>query len=153
MVAQAGASSTACVRCARAGTMGLPPDWLQIRAAVAWRVIELRRERHNSRGAAAFARELGIPERSWYLYEHGTAMPGELLLKIVELTGVEPMWLLYGTEPKYRTQGDGIDPEHERKAAVDALVRAALDLVDRGLTEIPPQLPEQPRKRGGRRTV
>ena len=48
------------------------------------------------------ARRLGIPVRTWYNYEAGVTVPAEVILKIIELTSVEPIWLLHGKGPKFR---------------------------------------------------
>ena len=47
-------------------------------------------------------RTLGIPVRTWYNYENGVTVPAEIILRIVELTSVEPVWLLRGEGPKFR---------------------------------------------------
>jgi hypothetical protein len=48
------------------------------------------------------ARGLGIPVRTWYNYEGGANVPIEITLKIIEVTSVEPAWLLRGEGPKFR---------------------------------------------------
>jgi hypothetical protein len=65
------------------------------------RLAALRRERHGERGGAAMARDLGLPNRTWYNYEHGAAFPAEALLRLILLTGARPRWLLDGTGPVY----------------------------------------------------
>ena len=51
------------------------------------------------------ARRLAIPVRTWYNYEGGVTVPAEVVLKIIELTSVEPSWLLHGKGPKFRHTG------------------------------------------------
>jgi hypothetical protein len=79
------------------------------------------------------ARRLGLPLRTWCNYEEGTAIPAEIVLSLIELTSVEPQWLLYGKEPKYRLkkcQEDDDRPPPRIKAC--ALLREALGLLERG---------------------
>ena len=42
------------------------------------------------------AEALRLPSRTWANYEDGVTIPGEVLLEFLELTGVEPSWLLRG---------------------------------------------------------
>src|SRR5258708_33483114 len=51
---------------------------------------------------SALARRLGIPKRTWCNYESGATVPAEILLQFLEVTSVEPNWLLYGSGPRYR---------------------------------------------------
>src|SRR5262245_2683050 len=47
---------------------------------------------------------LGEPgrRRTWYNYEPGVTVPAEVLLRVIEETGVHPLWLLSGRETKSR---------------------------------------------------
>jgi len=56
----------------------------------------------RSQGGPELSRQLGLPTRTWYNYESGITVPAEILLKFIEVTQVEPLWLLHGTEPKFR---------------------------------------------------
>ena len=84
------------------------------RFALAGRISALRAEMFGERGRAEMARRLGLPLRTWYNYEEGTAIPAEVVLSIIELTSVEPGWLLYGTGPKFLSmraeKGEGRSP-------------------------------------------
>ncbi|WP_068419908.1 hypothetical protein [Planctomyces sp. SH-PL62] len=78
------------------------------------------------------ARRLGIPVRTWYNYEGGVTVPAEVVLKIIELTSVEPTWLLHGKGPKFRPspkleRGDG---SSQPTMMVGALLRTALQLLE-----------------------
>jgi Peptidase S24-like len=78
------------------------------------------------------ARRLGIPVRTWYNYEGGVTVPAEVILKIIELTSVEAVWLLHGEEPKFRhlltERGEmGGQPN----VTVGALLRTALQLLEK----------------------
>jgi len=83
------------------------PDEQRRRAAadrqtLAERIKELREDWFGGRGGPELARLLGIPARTLYNYESGVAViPGEVLLRIIELTGVRPAWLSRGEEPRY----------------------------------------------------
>ena len=82
--------------------MKTPSEAVRVRFALAGRIAALRSEMFGERGGADMARRLGLPLRTWYNYEEGTAIPAEVILTIMELTSAEPRWLLYGTGPKYR---------------------------------------------------
>src|SRR5690349_5332446 len=80
------------------------PLRLQAKYVLSERIRSLRIDLFGLRGGRELARRLGIPTRTWYNYEAGITVPGEILLRIIELTSVEPMWLLHGTEPKFAQQ-------------------------------------------------
>jgi hypothetical protein len=89
----------------------------------------------GERGGAEMARRLGLPLRTWYNYEEGTAIPAEVILTIMELTSAEPRWLLYGTDPKYRPKrAEKCDERSPIKLEVCALLKAALELLESGST-------------------
>ena len=71
------------------------------RGAIAGRLREIRAELFGEDGGPEMARQLNIPARTLYNYETGVTIPGEILLEIIELTGVRPLWLLKGEEPRY----------------------------------------------------
>ncbi len=78
------------------------------------------------------ARRLGIPVRTWYNYEGGVTVPAEVVLKIIELTAVEPVWLLHGKGPKFRQQQrlDRHEVTSKPAMTVGALLRTALQLLE-----------------------
>ena len=69
------------------------------------------------------ARRLGIPVRTWYNYEAGVTVPAEVVLRIIELTSLEPSWLLNGKGPKFRLSASESRPR-TRRARDDLSVRA-----------------------------
>ena len=77
------------------------------------------------------ARTLGILVRTWYNYESGVTVPAEIILQVVELTSVEPVWLLRGEGPKFRPTspppgaGDGL-----QTSSVASLLRTALERLE-----------------------
>jgi hypothetical protein len=120
------------------------PESLRAKMALAERLSALRQELYGDRGGPEMARRLGIPVRTWYNYESGVTVPAEVVLRIIELTGVEPVWLLHGKGPKYRAVGSavrghsvasGLVVGSESGVTVGALLRTALQLLE---NETPP---------------
>jgi hypothetical protein len=110
----------------------MPSTAIATRLALAGRVTALRMEMFGERGGAAMARRLGVPLRTWYNYEEGTAIPAEIILSVIEMTSVESDWLLYGREPKYRlTTSNGDNEAGATAHVVHALVKHALELIER----------------------
>jgi hypothetical protein len=69
---------------------------------LASRVREVRVQRYGENGGPVLAEALGIPARTWAHYESGVIMPAPVLLLFIEVTGVEPHWLLTGEGRTYR---------------------------------------------------
>lgn len=114
------------------------PESVKAKYALAERLSSLRAELYGDRGGPELARQLGLPVRTWYNYESGVTVPAEVILKIIELTSAEPMWLLHGKGPKYRR------PQPERREAavasgmsVGTLLRTALHMLEQGETSPP----------------
>jgi hypothetical protein len=72
------------------------------KAAIAGRLRLIRIELFGEDRDTELADQLGIPLRTWFNFETGVTIPGEVLLEFLEITGIEPLWLLRGTGPKYR---------------------------------------------------
>ncbi|MDG3004406.1 S24 family peptidase [Paludisphaera mucosa] len=108
------------------------PDSLRAKLELAERLAILRLELFGERGGPEMARRLGIPVRTWYNYEGGVTVPAEVVLKIIELTAVEPTWLLHGKGPKFRpsTRHDRGDGPAQPTVMVGALLRTALQLLE-----------------------
>src|SRR5271166_335481 len=107
------------------------PESVRAKLALAERLAALRSELYGDRGGPEMARRLGIPVRTWYNYEGGVTVPAEVILKIIEQTSVEAVWLLHGEGPKFR------NARPERSAAggtssvtIGALLRTALQLLE-----------------------
>ncbi len=99
--------------------------------ALAERLGVLRLELFGDRGGPEMARRLGIPVRTWYNYEGGVTVPAEVVLKIIELTSVEPSWLLSGKGPKFRHIGtSGHDSSSGPAMTVRALLSTALQILE-----------------------
>ena len=58
-------------------------------------------------------------------------VPAEVILKTIELTSVEPLWLLHGTGPKYRRANEAVWVGFEPATAARQLIRTALELAER----------------------
>jgi hypothetical protein len=113
----------------------LLPESVRTKYALAARLASLRRELFGERGGPELARRLGLPIRTWYNYESGVTVPAEVILRLIEMTSVEPSWLLRGEGAKYRADargvgpGDGVSGEPTRSANV--LLRRALEILER----------------------
>jgi phage repressor protein C with HTH and peptisase S24 domain len=107
------------------------PESVRAKLMLAERLAALRSELFGDRGGPEMARRLGIPVRTWYNYEGGVTVPAEVILKIIELTAVEPAWLLHGEGPKFRTtQPDRRDTGRSPAMTIGALLRTALKMLE-----------------------
>jgi len=107
------------------------PDSVQAKYALAERLRLLRSELYGDRGGPELARRLNLPIRTWYNYESGVTVPAEGVLKIIELTSVEPIWLLHGEGPKFRTSRPSrTEPAGESGVSVGVLLRTALQMLE-----------------------
>src|SRR5215213_7817963 len=86
------------------------PEAVQTKASLAERLRAIRAELFGERGGPELARRLGIPVRTWYNYEAGVTVPAEVVLRIIELTSLEPSWLLNGKGPKFRQSASETAP-------------------------------------------
>jgi hypothetical protein len=66
------------------------------------RIREIRLDKFGAEGIAIISRAMNIPVRTWEHFENGVTIPGWILLELIEMTGVEPHWLLTGTGERYR---------------------------------------------------
>jgi hypothetical protein len=109
----------------------------------------LRAELYGDRGGPELARRLGLPIRTWYNYESGVTVPAEVVLKIIELTSVEPIWLLHGQGPKFRASNSGRgDSLVGGGVSVGVLLRTALQMLESDETSRwPAPLPRRDRDR------
>ncbi len=105
------------------------PETVRIKCRLAERLREIRIELYGDRGGSEMARQLGIPVRTWYNYETGVTVPAEVLLRFLELTGVEPCWLLHGQGEKYRTAAPA--GSNGTASSVETLLRSALQQLER----------------------
>jgi Peptidase S24-like len=113
------------------------PESIRIKHGLSERLRLLRTEFYGERGGPDLARSLGIPVRTWYNYENGVTVPAEIILRVVELTSVEPVWLLRGEGPKFRSTASTSCPsslngrkEGSTSPSVTSLLRAALERLE-----------------------
>lgn len=102
------------------------PETVRAKFLLAERLRTVRSELFGERGGPELARRLGIPIRTWYNYESGVTVPSEVLLRFIELTAVEPVWLLHGTGPKFRRASPPPEDSEGKPGSVVKLLRTAL---------------------------
>jgi hypothetical protein len=106
------------------------PEMVKVKCHLSERLREVRTQLYGERGGSEMARRLGLPIRTWYNYEGGVTVPAEVLLRFVELTAVEPLWLLHGKGPKFRTPPVAHEASNPA-ATVESLLRTALQHLER----------------------
>ncbi len=109
------------------------PESVRVKCHLSERLREVRVELHGERGGSEMARRLGLPIRTWYNYESGVTVPAEVILRFVELTSVEPPWLLHGKGPKFRV----VMPTAHQTDSVEALLRSALHRLENSPEPVP----------------
>ena len=72
---------------------------------LATRLRQARRACFGEDGIPILAQELGLPTRTWVNYEAGVTIPGEVILRFIELTDTDPAWLLHGRGRGRRARG------------------------------------------------
>jgi hypothetical protein len=75
---------------------------LAFKASLSHRLREIRQEVFGEHGGPELARRLNLPVRTWYNYETGVTVPGEVLLEFIVQTGVNPSWLLNGQGSRFQ---------------------------------------------------
>lgn len=80
------------------------PDVVSRKMDLAQRLKQIRLEIFGHRGGPELARRLNLPTRTWYNYEKGVTIPGEILLDFLLLTQVPLENLLTGIEEKPEQQ-------------------------------------------------
>ena len=73
-----------------------------LKADVARRLRLARVELFGEAGVEDLAGRLGLPPATWSNYERGVTIPGEILIALLVMTGIEPRWLLRGDGPMLR---------------------------------------------------
>ncbi|QDV38010.1 LexA family transcriptional regulator [Tautonia plasticadhaerens] len=110
------------------------PEVVRTKCELAHRLKEIRTEQYGERGGPELARRLNLPIRTWYNYETGVTVPSEVLLRFIELTEVEPLWLLHGQGSKFRRVRPmpGADAPPAPPGSVPDLLRRALSMLEQG---------------------
>ena len=108
------------------------PDLVREKCSLAERLRTIRAELFGERGGPELARRLGIPVRTWYNYEAGVTVPAEVVLRIIQLTSLEPAWLSTGEGPKFRLSATESTPSASgADPSVRALLRTALHRLEK----------------------
>jgi hypothetical protein len=103
----------------------------QERELLSKRLKEIRIELYGQKGGPDLAQALGIPHRTWYNYETGVTIPAEVILRFLEVTTVEPRWLLLGEGEKYRSATPALNQTGGSAQPPAAhLLRRALDYIE-----------------------
>src|ERR1700730_3552605 len=89
------------------------PQLVRAKWQLADRIRMIRTELYGERGLAELAKQIGVPVRTWYSYETGVTVPAEVLLRFIELTHVEPLWLLHGQGNKIQAAPAYLPPGTE----------------------------------------
>jgi hypothetical protein len=72
------------------------PDWHALKTGLAQRVRQLRIALYGLNGGPLLAEALRIPFRTLHNYESGCTIPAHTILRLIEVTGAHPHWLLTG---------------------------------------------------------
>lgn len=118
------------------------PESVRVKCRLSERLHEIRTELYGDRGGSEMARQLGLPVRTWYNYETGVTVPAEVLLRFVELTSVEPLWLLHGRGPKFRAPSE--TSALNEPDSVRGLLRTALKRLEAQTRTIPGSSADSP---------
>ena len=68
---------------------------------LAERLREIREDVYGEHGGQELADALEVPIATWLNYESGVTAPAEIVLKLIVITGVNPVWLLTGEGETY----------------------------------------------------
>ena len=79
-------------------------DWELIKTGLAQRVREIREDLYGEHGGPILAGALRIPFRTWHSYESGGMIPAQTILRFIEVTDVNPHWLLTGLGDKFSSR-------------------------------------------------
>jgi hypothetical protein len=83
------------------------------------RVRTVRIQRFGEHGGPMLAQLLGISRCRLARIEAGGPIPAEIILKFINLTGVNPSWLLSGEGEEYRSPAPGRIGEREVDSRLD----------------------------------
>jgi hypothetical protein len=83
---------------------------MRLSDVLAYRLRVVRLDMYGEHGGPLLAEALQIPTSTWVSYEAGAPIPGLVLLRFMEVVGVEGHWLLTGEGRKYRAISPGRGP-------------------------------------------
>jgi hypothetical protein len=122
--------------------------------ALAQRIKELRRRHFGPRGKGEFASRLEVPLEEYERFERGKLPPGDLMVRMCEVTGEDLQWLLTGVAARGTVVISGARGRHQQLLAqvAQALearpelappLEAFLDLLQEGeqVRPVAPSLP------------
>jgi len=100
---------------------------------LAQRIRELRRRHFGARGKAEFAQRLGLAPEEYERFERGTIPPGDVMVRMCDLTGEDLQWLLTGTAARGTVVISGARRRHQNlltriAQAIDAEPKLAASL-------------------------
>jgi hypothetical protein len=78
------------------------------KATLATRVREIRVDMLRTYGTLFLAEAMGLPSKTWEMYEAGVTIPGEVILQFIEVTKASPDWLLTGQGARYQPSPPGL---------------------------------------------
>jgi hypothetical protein len=76
-------------------------EWQSIKIDLGRRVREIRVALYGENGGPLLAEALRVPYPTLRDYENGCTIPGESILRFIELTGAHPHWLLTGDGERF----------------------------------------------------
>lgn len=121
-----------------------PTVRLNVKHSISIRLREIRQELYGEHGGPEIARRLNLPARTWYNYETGVTVPAEVLLSFIDQTGTNPVWLLTGEGPKFRS---GSEDQILAELTPEQLIRRGLEKLEESPHEVvfvtPENLPSE----------
>jgi hypothetical protein len=82
------------------------PEWHVLKMGLAERVREIRIALYGINGGPLLAGALEIPFRTLHNYETGRTIPAQTILRLIEVTGAHPHWLLTGDGERFLNDPD-----------------------------------------------
>jgi hypothetical protein len=117
---------------------------VNVKASLSRRLREVRQEQFGDHGGPELARRLNLPARTWYNYETGVTVPAEVMLSFIDQTGANPLWLLSGEGPKYRS---GLEDTVLSELSPIQLIRRGLEKLEQEPSDVvfvsPENLPNE----------
>jgi len=77
------------------------PEWHVLKMGLAERVREIRIALYGLNGGPLLSEALKIPFRTLLNYETGCTIPAHTILRLIEVTGADPHWLLTGDGERF----------------------------------------------------
>jgi hypothetical protein len=75
---------------------------------LAQRLRRIRVECYGEEGISALSEAMGLPVQTWVNVEAGIEVSAIVLLRFIDLTGCDPLWLLMGVGDRYLSRGANI---------------------------------------------